>query len=144
MSKSVSSNPDQPFVQHVVIEPSRPPANLVGPVAWIREHLFGGVFNTSATILIVLFLAWVVPPFLEFVIFDAVWVGTDREACIFNDAHPIVGACWAFIKDRFTFFNYGTYPIPERWRVDVFFGLLAIAIIWMLKLSLPRRDLGAI
>ena len=68
----------------------------------------------------------------------------DREACIFNEAHPIVGACWAFIKDRFSFFNYGTYPIPERWRVDLFFVLLAISIIWLLKLSLPRRDLGAI
>jgi len=144
MGKSVSSNNNQSFVQHDVIAPSRPPSNLVGPVAWVREHLFGGVFNTSATILIVLFLAWVLPPFLDFVLFDAVWTGVDREACIFNEAHPIVGACWAFIKDRFSFFNYGTYPIPERWRVDLFFVLLAISIIWLLKLSLPRRDLGAI
>jgi general L-amino acid transport system permease protein len=42
------------------------------------------------------------------------------------------------------FFTYGFYPIEERWRVDVFFVLLAIGIGWMAWLNAPRRDLGAI
>lgn len=142
MSQSMTS--PSHFVSKETIQASPPPANLVGPVAWMREHLFGSVFNTVATILIALFLLWVVPPFLDFVWIDAVWTGKDREACIFNEAHPIVGACWAFITDRFNFFIYGTYPPAERWRIDVFFALLTIAVVWMLKLSLPRRDLGAI
>jgi general L-amino acid transport system permease protein len=33
--------------------------------------------------------------------------------------------------------------VPERWRVDVFFVLLAIGVVWLLKLNAPRRDLGA-
>ena len=41
---------------------------------------------------------------------------------------PEVGACWAFVRDRFAYFIYGSYPIPERWRVDVFFALLAVGI----------------
>ena len=53
-------------------------------------------------------------------------------------------ACWAFIRDRFSFFIYGSYPVPERWRVDIFFVILTISIVWMMRLSLPRRDLGAI
>ena len=37
----------------------------------------------------------------------------------------------------------GPYPISQRWRVDIFFALLAIGIAWMLWLRAPRRDLGA-
>ena len=134
----------QPFVRTENLEPLPPPSSLVGPVAWMREHLFGSVFNTSATILIVLALLWVVPPFIEYILTDAVFVGQDRQACIFNEAHPVVGACWAFIRGRFTYFIYGSYPVSERWRVDLFFVILAISIVWMMRLSMPRRDLGAI
>ena len=56
---------------------------------------------------------------------------------------PEVGACWAFVRDRFAYFIYGSYPIPERWRVDIFFAMLAIGIVWLLWLDAPRRDLGA-
>jgi len=31
----------------------------------------------------------------------------------------------------------------QRWRVDVFFALLAVGITWMLWLHAPRRDIGA-
>ena len=48
------------------------------------------------------------------------------------------------MRDRFSYFIYGSYPIPERWRVDVFFAMLAIGISWMLWLEAPRRDLGAL
>ena len=134
----------QPFVRTENLQALPPPSSLVGPVAWMREHLFGSVFNTSATILIVLALLWIVPPFVDYVLIDAVFIGKDREACIFNEAHPIVGACWAFIGSRFSYFVYGSYPIAERWRVDLFFVILSISIIWMMRLSLPRRGLGAI
>ena len=43
-----------------------------------------------------------------------------------------------------SYFIYGSYPIPERWRVDIFFAMLAIGIVWLLWLEAPRRDLGAI
>jgi general L-amino acid transport system permease protein len=44
----------------------------------------------------------------------------------------------------FSYFVYGFYPISERWRVDVFFLALAFGIVWLLRLSAPRRDLGAV
>jgi general L-amino acid transport system permease protein len=43
-----------------------------------------------------------------------------------------------------SYFVYGFYPINERWRVDVFFFALAFGIGWLLRLSAPRRGLGAI
>jgi general L-amino acid transport system permease protein len=46
------------------------------------------------------------------------------------------------VIDRLGFFTYGFYPIEERWRVDVFFVLLAFGIGWMTWLDAPRRDLG--
>ena len=55
-----------------------------------------------------------------------------------------MGACWAFVIDKISFFTYGFYPIDERWRVDVFFALLAFGIVWMAWLDAPRRDLGVI
>ena len=46
--------------------------------------------------------------------------------------------------ERLPYFIYGSYPIPQRWRVDVFFAMLAIGVVWLLWLNAPRRDLGAI
>ena len=57
---------------------------------------------------------------------------------------PVVGACWAFVWDRAAYFTYGSYPVDERWRVNVFFALLAIGVVWLLNLKAPRRDLGAL
>jgi general L-amino acid transport system permease protein len=55
-----------------------------------------------------------------------------------------VGACWPFVWERLPYFIYGSYPIPERWRVDIFFALLAVGVTWMLWLHAPRRDIGVI
>ena len=54
------------------------------------------------------------------------------------------GACWAFVRDRLSYFIYGSYPIPQRWRVDLFFAMLAFGAGWLLWLDAPRRGLGAI
>jgi general L-amino acid transport system permease protein len=41
------------------------------------------------------------------------------------------------------YFIYGFYPLAQRWRVDVFFTLLAFGIAWLAWLDAPRRDLAA-
>jgi general L-amino acid transport system permease protein len=89
-------------------------------------------------------LVWLVPPLVKFLIIDAVWDGATRADCLPHPGHEEIGACWAFVRERMAFFTYGFYPIEERWRVDVFFVLLAIGIGWMAWLNAPRRDLGAI
>ncbi len=91
-----------------------------------------------------LLVIWIVPDALRFLFIDAVWTGQDREACIYTVQHPDVGACWPFVWDRAAYFVYGSYPIPERWRVDIFFVMLAVGVSWLLWLNAPRHDLGAI
>ena len=81
---------------------------------------------------------------MRFLFIDAVWTGSDRDRLPrTRRIDPIVGACWPFVHERFSYFIYGSYPIPERWRVDIFFAMLAVGVVWMLWLNAPRRDLGA-
>jgi general L-amino acid transport system permease protein len=132
------------FVRGANIAPRPPPAAMTGVLGWLREKLFSTRFNITLTILIGLLFAWVIPELLKFLLIDAVWSGTDRDACLESVQHREIGACWPFVWERLPYFIYGSYPISERWRVDVFFVMLAIGIVWLLWLSAPRRDLGAI
>jgi general L-amino acid transport system permease protein len=131
------------FLQLNPLPPQPPPMAMTGAIGWIRANLLSTPFNIGLTIVVGLLVAWIVPEALKFLIFDAVWTGHDREACIYTAEHPDVGACWPFVWDRWSYFVYGSYPIPERWRVDIFFAMLAVGIAWMLWLNAPRRDLGA-
>jgi general L-amino acid transport system permease protein len=114
-----------------------------GPLHWVRTNLFPTPFNGLLTLLVVLLFVWTVPPLVRFLFVDAVWMGTSRDACLPSAANPDPGACWAFVRTWFSFFIYGPYPMAERWRVDVFFALLAFGTAWLLWLDAPRRGLGA-
>jgi general L-amino acid transport system permease protein len=132
------------FVQSATQEPLPPPMSHSGAVGWMRENLISGPMNIALTILSILLIALIVPPIIKFLFIDAVWSGADRDACTVTAERPYVGACWAFVRDRFNYFVYGSYPVNQRWRVDVFFAMLAVGIYWIASLRAPRRDLGAI
>jgi general L-amino acid transport system permease protein len=121
-----------------------PPSTRAGIIGWLRTNLFSSPANAVLTLACALFIVWAAPPLLRFVLFDAVWSGADREACLASQANPDPGACWAFVRVWFSYFVYGFYPIAERWRVDVFFAALAFGIVWLSWLSAPRRGLGAL
>lgn len=131
------------FVRDAPLEPRPAPSSMTGAVGWLRANLLSTPFNIALTILIALFLIWVIPELLKFLIFDAVWTGTDRDACREVVQHRVIGACWPFVWERLPYFIYGSYPIPERWRVDVFFVMLAVGVFWLLWLEAPRRDIGS-
>ncbi len=135
---------DIAFVQSATQEPLPPPMSHSGAVGWLRENLISGPMNIALTILSILLIAWIAPPVIKFLFVDAVWSGTDRDACIVTAERPHVGACWAFVRDRFSYFIYGSYPVDQRWRVDIFFGMLAVGIFWLAWLRAPRRDIGSI
>ena len=132
------------YLRRQPVETLPPPRRLVGPLGWLHEKLFSTPLNVMLTLACALLIAWAVPPFLRFVLIDAVWSGTDREACIASPANPDPGACWAFVREWFSYFVYGFYPLAQRWRVDSFFAALALGIAWMSWLDAPRRDLGAL
>ena len=121
-----------------------PPSLARGPLAWIRENLFPGPVNSILTIAVLALLFVVIPPMVRFALTDAIWTGTNRDACLPKQPGAYVGACWAFVFDKINYFIYGSFPIAERWRVNVVFALFAIGIAWLLNLRMPRRDLGAL
>src|SRR6266487_907158 len=132
------------YVRRLLMDAQPAPITMTGPIGWLRANLFATPLNTALTLLSILLIAWVVPPFAKFLVIDAPWVGADRDACLPSATRPEVGACWPFVRERFAYFIYGSYPIAHRWRVDVFFALLAVGVVWLLWLKAPRRDLGTI
>lgn len=114
------------------------PANLVGPLAWIRGNLLSSPTNIVLTLLAVWFLYTILPMATNWLFLDAVFTGEDRNACKAAGE----GACWAFIGQRFEFFTYGFYPLAERWRVNLAFVLLCLALIAVLFDNIPYRKYG--
>jgi len=121
-----------------------PPSSRTGVFGWLRVNLFSSPFNIALTLIAILFIAWMVPPLIRFLLIDATWSGADREACIPSPARPNPGACWAFVRVWSSYLVYGFYPASQRWRVDLFFLALAFGAGWLLWLRAPRRDIGAV
>jgi general L-amino acid transport system permease protein len=142
----MSAMGDRPmsYLRLVPAERLPPPTARAGILGWLRDNLFSSPVNIALTLACALLVIWVVPPLVRFFLIDAVWSGTDRDACLASPAQPHPGACWAFVRVWFSYFVYGFYPIGERWRVDLFFLALAFGLIWLLRLSAPRRDIGAL
>jgi general L-amino acid transport system permease protein len=134
----------QAFVRTKHVPAMPPPARERGLTGWVREHLFSSPLNITLTLLSLLLLWWIVPPLLNFLVLDATWAGDDRAACVVTPERPRAGACWPFVIERINFFIYGFYPANERWRVDVFFALLAIGIVWLLASWAPNKRAAAV
>lgn len=132
------------FVRKEPIAPLPPPANTTGLVGWLRENLFSSPLNMALTVIGLLLAWWIIPPMIKFLITDAVWSGDNREYCINKAGQAPVGACWAFIRDRFAYTIYGSYPVDGRWRANVFFILGAVAIWWVLHPKAPNKSWGMI
>jgi general L-amino acid transport system permease protein len=132
------------YVRRAPAERLAPPAARAGPFGWLRANLLSSPANIALTLVCILFIAWALPSLLQFFFIDAVWSGADREACLASPTQPHPGACWAFVRVWFSYFVYGFYPTGQRWRVDLFFLALAFGVAWLLRLSAPRRDLGAL
>ena len=122
----------------------KPPAATVGFIGWIRQNLFNGWFNTLLT-LSSLYLIWlIVPPLIQFLFIDAVWIGTNREDCLPEKVGRPVGACWPFIRAKFTQLVYGFYPWDQHWRVDLTLVLGAALLVPLLVPRVPYKALNAV
>lgn len=126
------------FIRTTPSETLPPPPGTRGAVAWVRGHFFGSATSTILTVLSILFLIWVVPSVFSYTITKAVWSGTGE-----NCRAPGAGACWAFIGRNIPFFVYGSYPPIHRWRVDIWFVILAFLVAWVLWPQAPKRSWGA-
>ena len=142
MTDAVTENAPYAFIRRETL-PERPaPASVAGPLAWIRNNLFSGPVNTLLTLLCLYIVVTTLPGMIRFYILDAVWTGTNREACLAETAGRPVGACWAYVADRYQYFIYGSYPVTQRWRVNIVFAMFAIGVVWLLWSRVPYKRLG--
>jgi len=131
------------FVRQELVAERPAPVKTTGFVGFLRTRLFNSPTNILLTIASILLLWFTVIPAVKFLLIDAVWQGTDRNACLAENAGRPVGACWPYIQAKFTQFIYGFYPEPERWRVNLTFFLAALLLLPLLIPRLPAKGLNA-
>ena len=98
------------------------PAGTKGLGYWLKENLFSDITSSVLTLISLYILYMVLPPLLNWLIFDATWSGTKEE--ITGD-----GARWIFIYEKFNQFIYGFYPEDQYWRPNLILVLFAISIL---------------
>lgn len=100
---------------------------------WVRKNLFSSWSNSLLT-LFCLWMMWeLIPPLLQWALFQANWVGSTRADC------TKAGACWVFIHQRFGQFMYGLYPHDQRWRINLALIVGLLSILPMFWKGMPRR-----
>lgn len=108
-----------------------PPVSTTGPIAWMREHLFGSIGDAILTVIGVTLVAAIGWSVLDFAVFRAVWTGEDGGVC----RPQGTGACWPYVTAYWKQFVYGRYPADERWRATlVFLAFFAL----LLPLAIPK------
>ncbi|WP_456308891.1 amino acid ABC transporter permease [Serratia proteamaculans] len=113
--------------------PTVPASTLSRAVLWARRNLFSSLGNSLLT-LFCLWVIWaVIPPALNWLVFQANWMGETRADCTKE------GACWVFIHARFGQFMYGLYPHELRWRINLALVIGLLSIVPMFLKKLPRR-----
>ena len=117
--------------QSVGLPDERPPSNIVGPLAWLRNNLFNSWYNAILTVLVLGLLATAVPPFVNWLLIRAHGFDAASTVCR-QDAG---GACWGFISEKLRFIMFGMFPWDEQWRPLV----TICVIIALLVVSCDRR-----
>jgi len=89
----------------------------------LNKNINSNWFNALLTLLIIFTLIQNIPPLLNWLFFDANFVGETKEECTGS------GACWIFIKTWFPRLIYGLYPNAEIWRINLTFLMLIALVI---------------
>src|SRR5262245_45406631 len=105
-----------------------PPATTVGVIGWLRANLFSSWLNALLTALAIYILWKAIPPAIEWLITDAIWVGDKTADCKNADETRKGGACWVYVQAWIPGYIYGLYPYDLRWRVDLA-GFIALALM---------------
>lgn len=113
-----------------------PPVSTTGPIAWMRQNLFSSWFNALLTLGCIYLLWSVIPPFLDWAIFDADFEGSSRKDC------GLQAACWPIIAVRWKQMVFGFYPGTEYWRAALAFVLLLVALYYGLYDKAAGRKYG--
>ncbi|MBW2177965.1 MAG: amino acid ABC transporter permease [Deltaproteobacteria bacterium] len=99
-------------------ETIKPPTTSVGAIGWIKANLFNSLFNSILTLLTLLLLWKIIPPFVNWAFIDSMWWSTSAEC------REAEGACWSIIPANIRFILFGFFPYESQWR-----PLLAMIIL---------------
>ena len=89
----------------------------------LNKNINSNWFNAVLSLLIIFVLIQNIPPLLNWLFFDANFLGETKEECTGS------GACWIFVKIWLPRFIYGLYPIAEIWRINLTFFMLIASVI---------------
>ena len=105
-------------------ETKQPPKSQTKAILWLKDNLFSSTLNVLLTFVAIYILYLLLPPILNWTIFDANFdLTADNQSC------GREGACWSFVNANLKMFIYGFYPQEELWRVNTMFGLIAALIV---------------
>jgi len=113
------------------INERKAPLSTKGLTYWVRENLFSSPLNVALTLLGVMVLFTIIPPFIKWAYINANFAGTTREDCVSG------GACWVFIRMKIDMFMYGFYPSELRWRVNTVYALFFVLLASFKYLKSP-------
>ena len=108
------------------------PLGTRGLIHWIKENLFPSILSSVLTILSFYILYIIVPPLLDWMIFDATWSGTKEEI-------TKEGARWIFIFEKFNQFIYGFYPEELYWRPNLALFIFAVYVIAFKRVNVKLK-----
>ena len=89
----------------------------------LNKNINSNWFNALLSLLIIFLLMQNIPPLLNWLIFDADFLGTSKEECSRE------GACWIFVNVWIKRFMYGLYPNNEIWRINLSFLMLIFVVV---------------
>ena len=84
----------------------------------INKNLNSNNINAILSLIVVFILIKYIPSLLNWLFFDANFLGNTKEDCTGD------GACWVFVRVWFNRFMYGMYPDAEQWRINISFLVL--------------------
>ena len=117
-----------------------PPILSSGPIAWARVNLFSSVVSSLVTIGCLALVAYLLAQLIAWGTTRAIWSASDGAVCREHQD----GACWAFVIAKWDYLRFGSYPVAERWRVNVVEAIGAALIVWVLWTNAPRRAWAAL
>ena len=126
------------LVQPVNTEEIKPPVTHVGVIGWIRANLFNSPANSILTLLILLSLYLIVPPFVKWAFIDCLWNSSGQQC------KAVDGACWSVVTRNLRFILFGFYPWDEQWRPVVSIGILVGLFYYSRDRRHWNRRLGTI
>ncbi len=135
---------DLHYVRQELVPTMPAPATEVGVIGWAKKNLFSSITNTVMTLIALYLIYLIVPGFLSWSLFSAVWSGSDRLACAtvaqggeLPDGWS--GACWPYIGAYLKLFIYGRFPSDELWRANVVYFMFAVGIVPLLMPAVPYK-----